>query len=330
MHVTRVLGTGSYLPDRILTNKDLEKMVDTNDEWVLERTGISSRRIAAADQATSDLGVEAAKRAMDAAGVSPADIDVIIFASVTSDQVMPSAACCLQAKLGCRTVMSFDLAAACSGFLYGMSVGDSFIRTGLYKTVLVVGAEVLSRFVDYKDRATCILFGDGAGAFVLGRGAPGDAAKSGVLAQYHASDGNLGDILKLPGGGSRFPASAQTLQENLHVVQMKGREVFKAAVRAMELGCRTTIAQAGISMEEIDWFVPHQANRRIIEGLGDALGFPNERLVTNVNVTGNTSSASIPIAFDQAVRDGRIQRGQTILMSAFGGGVTSGSMILQY
>jgi len=324
---TRILGTGSYLPTQRLTNRDLEKMVDTSDEWIRERTGINARHIAAPTEVTSDFALHAAQSALAAAGLQPQDLDAIIFGTVTPDQVMPSAACCLQAKLGCRPILAFDLSAACSGFLYGMALADGLLRSDSYRHVLVVGAETLSRIINYKDRTTCILFGDGGGAAVLGQS---QDKSQGILAHHMAADGQYGELLTLPGGGSRCPTSAETVSQGLHFVQMKGREIFKAAVRAMVSSAEETCARAQVSISEIDWFIPHQANTRIIETVGEQLGVPRQRVVVNIEETGNTSSATIPVAFDEAVRDGRIQRGQLVLFAAFGGGLTSGSVLFRY
>lgn len=328
MFASQILGTGSFLPEKRLTNRDLEKIVDTTHEWIVERTGISSRHIVDENEVTTDLAARAAHRALEAAGMKAGDIDAIIFATVTPDQVMPSAACGLQAKLGCKPVMAFDLSAACSGFLYGLTIADQFVKSGLHRNVLVVGAETLSRIMDYKDRTTCILFGDGAGAFIVGRAPEGSGAA--VLATAMEADGSFGDLLTLPGGGSKHPTTAATVEEGLQFVRMKGREIFKAAVRAMSSRCEEVLDRSRLTKDQIDWIVPHQANTRIIDALGDQLKIPQTKVVSNLAHTGNTSSASIPIAFDEAVRDGRIKRGQTILLGAFGGGLTSGAVVLKF
>lgn len=325
---TRISGTGSYLPEKILTNTDLEKMVDTNDAWITERTGIRHRHLAAPDQVTSDLAQIASERALKAANLSAQDLDMIIFCTVTGDQVMPSSACVLQKKLGARQIMSFDLSAACSGFLYGMTVADQFIRTGFYKHVLVVGAEVLHRYVNYKDRETCILFGDGAGAAVLSRAE--DGQESSILASHIHADGNLGDLFVLPAGGSAMPFSKEVLDNDLQYVKMKGREIFKNAVRTMTQCCQEALESTGLSIDEVNWLIPHQANIRILDAVAHYFGMPTERVVVTVGETGNTSAATIPIALDIAVRDGRIQRGQNVLLTAFGAGLTSGSLMLRY
>ena len=303
-------------------------MVDTTDAWITERTGIRSRHIAAPDQAASDLAVAAARRALEAAGLTPQDLDVIICATGTGDHVMPSTACLVQAKLGAPAIMAFDVAAACSGFIYALSVADAFVKAGSYRKVLVVGAEVLSRFTDYTDRGTCILFGDGAGAVVIGRAAPDE--DSGVLAQHFVADGSQAENLVIVAGGSRTPASAATVEARTHHLRMNGREVFRSAVRTMAECCARVLKTAGFAVDRVDWLIPHQANLRIIETVTERLKLPSEHLVLNIERTGNTSSASIPVAFDEAIRDGRIRRGQHVLMTAFGAGITSGAVLLRY
>lgn len=325
---SRVAGIGSYLPEKVLSNFDLEKMVETNNDWIIERTGIERRHIAAEGEATSDLSLQASLRALKDANLSPTDIDMIIVGTVTGDHQMPSTACYLQSKLGCGNIMAFDLNAACSGFLYGLSIADQFIRTGVYKNVLVVGAEVLHRFVNYADRETCILFGDGAGAWILSRAAEGDSQV--VLSTHNHADGNLAELLTLPGGGSKTPQSQAVLDNKLNYVHMKGREIFKNAVRTMAQCCQEALAQNNMTADQVDWVIPHQANKRIIEAVANQFDFPMERVIVYLHETGNTSSASIPLAFDWAVKNGKIKRGQTILLTAFGAGLTSGSAILRY
>jgi len=328
MYRTRISGSGSYLPEKLLTNTDLEKMVETNDAWIVERTGIKRRHLASPEQATSDLALIAAQRALAAAGLTANDLDMIVFCTVSPDHVTPSAACLLQKKLGARNIMAFDLSAACTGFVYGLTVADQFIKTGFYRHVLVVGAEVLHRLVNYKDRETCILFGDGAGAVIASR-ASGDETSE-IMGSHLAADGNLGDLFVLPGGGSAMPFSQKVLDEGLHYVRMKGREIFKNAVRTMSHSCQHVIESSGLSNDDINWLVPHQANIRILEAVAKHFGFPEERVVVTVDETGNTSAATVPIAFDTAIRDGRIQRGQYVLMTAFGAGLTSGSLLMRY
>lgn len=328
MYRSRVAGTGSYLPERILTNADLEKMVETSDQWIVERTGIRRRHIAAEDQVTSDLCVLAAEKALKHAGLEAKDLDGIIICTVSGDQVMPSTAATVQHKLGAGNVMAFDLSAACSGFVYGLSVADNMIRTGMLKNVLVVGAEILNRFVNYKDRDTCILFGDGAGAWILSRAEEGD--KNVILSSHLHADGSLGELFVLPAGGSKLPFSAQVLAESSQYVRMKGREIFKNAVRAMSACCQEALDANNVTAGEVDWMIPHQANNRIIEAVADYYEFPMSKVVVSVHETGNTSAASIPLAFEMAKEDGRIQRGNTILLTAFGAGLTSGSVLLRY
>ncbi|MFS4459934.1 beta-ketoacyl-ACP synthase III [Bdellovibrio sp. HCB2-146] len=325
---SRVSGIGSYLPEKVLTNHDLEKMVETSDQWIIERTGIERRHITPEGQATSDLALEASRRALADSKLNPEDIDMIIVGTVTSDRQMPSTACYLQSKLGCRNIVSFDLNAACSGFIYGLSIADQFIRTGMYKNILVVGAEVLHRFVNYKDRETCILFGDGAGAWILSRANEGDNQV--IHSSHMHADGNLAELLTLPGGGSLVPPSQAVLDSNMQYVSMKGREIFKNAVRAMAQCCQEALEANNTAPEQVDWIVPHQANKRIIEAVADQFKFPMEKVIVYLQETGNTSSASIPLAFDWAVQTGKIKRGQTILLTAFGAGLTSGSILLRY
>ncbi|MGE5085718.1 MAG: beta-ketoacyl-ACP synthase III [Bacillota bacterium] len=325
---SRVAGIGSYLPEKVLSNFDLEKMVETTNQWIVERTGIERRHIAAEGQGTSDLCAQAAQKALADANLTAQDIDMIIVGTVTGDRQMPSTACYVQSKLGCRNIVAFDLNAACSGFLYAVSIADQFIRTGMYKNVLVIGAEVLHRFVNYQDRETCILFGDGAGAWVLSRAADGD---QNVIASTHLhADGDLAELLTLPGGGSLMPQSQYVLDNKLNYVSMKGREIFKSAVRTMALCCKEALEANSMSPDQVDWIVPHQANKRIIEAVADQFNFPMDRVVVYLHETGNTSSASIPLAYDWAVKNGKIKRGQTILLTAFGAGLTSGSVLLRY
>lgn len=328
LYRSRVSGTGSYLPERVLTNADLEKMVDTNDQWIVERTGIKRRHMAAKDQATSDLCLIAAQRALKDAGLEPTDLDAIIVCTVSGDQVMPSTACVLQNKLGARNIMSFDLSAACSGFVYGLSVADQFVRTGMYKNILVVGAEVLHRFVDYTDRETCILFGDGAGAWIVSQTHAED--KNVIISSHNHADGSLGDLLTLTAGGSRFPFNEDTLASKNQFVKMKGRDIFKSAVRVMSAACGEALEANKVTAVDVDWIVPHQANLRIIEAVADRFDFPKEKVIITVDETGNTSAASIPLAFQIAKDAGKIQRGQTILLTAFGAGLTSGSLLMRY
>lgn len=328
LYSTRIAGTGSFLPNRLLTNFDLEKMVETNDQWILERTGISSRHIADKDQATSDLAYEAAKQAMSAAGITAQQIDAILVATVTGDQLMPNTACMLQSRLGCRSIMSMDLSAACSGFIYGTAIADQFIRTGMYENVLVIGAECLSRIMNYEDRGTCILFGDGAGAAIFSRAQKDSGSQ--IYSSHLGAQGSLGDLLTLTAGGSRLPFSQEVLDKKLHLVQMKGREVFKSAVRAIVERAQEALNASRMGVQDIDWVIVHQANIRIIEAVADMLGIPREKLLVNIRETGNTSSASIPILFDESVRGNKVKRGDVVLFAAFGAGLTSGSVLLKF
>jgi 3-oxoacyl-[acyl-carrier-protein] synthase III len=325
---TRVAGTGSYLPPKKLTNKDLERLVDTSDEWITERTGIRERSFAEEGQGPSDLALEAAKIALSTAKMEPKDLEAILFATVSPDQIMPNTACFLQQKLGARDIMSVDLSAACSGFLYGLTIADQFIRTGSYKTILVVGAEVLHHYVDYRDRNTCILFGDGAGAFVVTRAEDDDSST--IYSHHLHADGQIGHLLELKMGGSRMPPSREAIERGDHFMKMKGREIFKHAVRTMSQCCEEALTQNKMKPSDVDWVVPHQANTRIIEGVASLFGIPMSKVIVEIEDMGNTSAATVPIAFDRAVRDGRIQRGQNVLLTAFGAGITSGSVMMRY
>ncbi len=328
MFHSRIAGTGSYLPEKVLSNFDLEKLVDTSDQWIRERVGIEKRHLAAPGEKTSDLAYNASIKALAAARLQPSDLDMIIVCTISGDQIMPATACYLQSKLGCRSIPAFDLAAACSGFVYGLSVGDQFIRTGAQRNVLVVGAEIFHHFVDYKDRATCILFGDGAGAFILSRAETGD--DNIIISSHLQADGTLAELLTIAGGGSRSPHWAEAYSAGELFIKMNGREIFKHAVRTMSQSAKRCLDENQISMDELHWFVPHQANSRIMTSIADHLGLAQEKVISVVHEIGNNSSATIPIAFDMAVSDGRIQRGQTVLLAAFGAGLTSGSVLLRY
>jgi 3-oxoacyl-[acyl-carrier-protein] synthase-3 len=316
---SRILGTGSYLPARILTNADLEKLVETNDQWIVERTGIRERHIAAEGEFTSDLAIQAARAALDVAGLKPDDIDLLLVATTTPDLVFPSTACIVQSKLGMTNGKpAFDLQAVCSGFVYALSVADQFIKTGAARHVLVIGAETLSRITDWNDRSNCILWGDGAGAVVLGA-----SAEPGIIATHIHADGRHKELLRTttgPSTGLHEPA----------LMRMEGNAVFKMAVNTLDRIVDETLEANGLSKSDIDWLVPHQANIRIISATAKKLGMSMDNVVTTVAGHGNTSAASVPLAFDVAVRDGRIQRGQTVLMEAFGGGFTWGSALLKY
>jgi 3-oxoacyl-[acyl-carrier-protein] synthase-3 len=322
----RITGTGSYAPKKVITNHDLEKLVDTSDAWIIERTGIKERRIAEKGQTTSDLAYEASRKALKAAGLGADELDLILVATMTPDTILPSMGCVLQEKLGAKKAAAFDLAAACSGFIYGLSVADAFIRSETYKNVLLVGAEVLSRFTDWEDRTTCILFGDGAGAAVIQR----HAGKRGVLSTHLHSDGALGDLLHVPAGGALHPPSHETVRKRMHFIKMKGNETFKAAVRALEGVAQEALDHNKIKAGEIDFLVPHQANLRIIQAMAQRLGMPMEKVVLTLPKYGNTSAASIPMALDEAVRDGRIRENHLLLFEAFGGGLTWASALVRW
>lgn len=322
----RIISTGSFAPEKRLTNFDLEKIVDTSDEWITERTGIKERRIADAKQAASDLAYEASKRALKNADLKAKDLDLIIVATVTGDMPVPSTGCLLQARLEAKNAAAFDINAACSGFIYALSVADSFIKTGKYKKVLVVGSEVLSKFTDWEDRSTCVLFGDGAGAVVL---EPTDEER-GIISTHIYSDGKLGDLLHTPGGGSRNPASKETIKKRMHYIKMKGNETFKVAVRTLENLVVETLKINNIKPSQLSLLIPHQANLRIITATAERLGLPLERVLINLDRYGNTSAASIPIALDEAVRTRRIREGDYILLEAFGGGLTWGSALIKW
>jgi 3-oxoacyl-[acyl-carrier-protein] synthase-3 len=318
MSYSRILGTGGYLPERVMTNADLEAVVDTTDAWIRERTGIEKRHLVSEGETCTDLAEAASLRALEAAGVSADALDLILVATTTPDQFFPSTACLLQQRLGVHGCAAFDLQAVCTGFVYALSVADKFIRTGAARRALVVGAETLSRVLDWKDRGTCVLFGDGAGAVVLGA-----ADEPGIISSHLHADGAYKDLLQIPGGIGNGDC------ENAYL-EMKGNEVFRMAVTTLGRIVDETLEANGLSKADIDWLIPHQANIRIIQATARKLDLPMERVVVTVAEHGNTSAASIPLAFDQAVRDGRIQRGEMVLMEAFGGGFTWGSVLARY
>ncbi len=327
MYGSRIGGTGASVPDRVLTNADLERIINTSDEWIVTRTGISERRIAEDDQATSDLAEQAARGALEAASVDPLDVDLILVCTVTPDMFFPSTGCVLQARLGASHAAAFDLSAACSGFIYGLSVANAYLRTGVMRNILVIGAETLSKVVDWNDRATCVLFADGAGAAVVQR-TTGDSR---ILSTHLYADGSKGKQLIIPGGGSRHPISQKMLDENLAKIKMaNGNEVFKEAVRSMEDAAMAALKANGAEVSDIDLFIPHQANARIIYAVAQRLGLPSERIVVNIGRFGNTSAASIPMALDEAVRAGRLKPGNLVLLAAFGGGLTWGSALIRW
>lgn len=320
----RIAGTGSYLPERILSNRELESMVDTTDEWIRERTGIERRHIAAETQTTADLAEQAARRAMEAAGVTAADIDFIVVGTTTPDVVFPNVGCLLQERLGIRGCPAFSVEAACSGFMYALSIAERFIATGRVACALVIGAETLSRIVDWSDRSTCVLFGDGAGAVVLK-----PASEPGIIACQLGADGHYKDLLYHPYGPSRCPGPVFGDQDG-HFIHMKGNEVFKVAVKTLEGIAEKMLADNGVDAAEIDWLIPHQANLRIIQATAKRLRLPMERVILTLQDHGNTSAASIPMALDAAVRDGRVKRGELLLLEGFGGGFTWGACLLRF
>jgi 3-oxoacyl-[acyl-carrier-protein] synthase-3 len=323
---SRILGTGAYAPERVLTNHDLEKLVDTSDQWITERTGIKQRHIAREDETASDMAVVAARRALEMAGLTAADLDMIIVGTISGDLPMPACAVFVQQKLGAGPIPSFDVSAACAGFLYSMSIADQFIRSGLHKNILIVGVELLSRVVDWQDRTTCVLFGDGAGAAVLGP-AVGDGR--GVLSTKLYSDANLAESLCIPAGGSKEPITPESLKARRDKVHMVGQDIFKSAVKNLSSASRSALIDAKMDADSVRWVVPHQANLRIISQVALRLDIPMERFVLNIDRYGNTSSASIPIALDEACRDGRIKPGDTVLMCALGAGISWGSALVR-
>lgn len=321
-----IYGIGSHVPDRILTNADLEKLVDTSDEWILTRTGISERRIVAEGQATSDLAVEAARRALEHAGLSAHDVDLIIVATATPDMPFPAVSNLVQDRIGADHAAAFDLAAACAGFIYGLATGAQFIQSGLYRHVLVVGADALSRMVNWKDRSTCVLFGDGAGAAVLGPVPEG----AGMLSFDLGSDGSGAELLCVEAGGSRLPATAETVEKMQHTIRMNGSEVFKFAVRAIEESTRRALDRAGLTTDDVDCFIAHQANLRILDAAAKRLELPPQRVFTNVHKYGNTSAASVPIAMVEALAEGRFGPGDTLALVGFGAGLSWASTIMTW
>ncbi|MET3288435.1 UNVERIFIED_CONTAM: 3-oxoacyl-[acyl-carrier-protein] synthase-3 [Brevibacillus sp. OAP136] len=321
-----ILGTGSYTPERVLTNADLEKMVETNDEWIVTRTGIRERRISSKEQASSDLAYEAAQRALKKANITAEELDMIIVATVTPDMMFPSTACILQDKLGAKKASALDISAACTGFLYGVTTASQFIANGMYRYVLVIGVESLSKITNYEDRNTCVLFGDGAGAAILGPVPEGYGFKAFEL----GADGSGGELLNLPAGGSRLPATAETVEQGLHYMYMAGSEVFKFAVRVMNSATETVLEKAGLEKESIDLLVPHQANLRIIEAALKRFGLSEDKVAINLDRYGNMSSASIPVALDEAVEAGRVKEGDNLVLVGFGGGLTWGAALLTW
>ena len=321
-----ILGTGHSYPEGILTNADLEKIVETSDEWITSRTGIKQRRKAAPGEYTSQFAVRASHEAIDRAGIDPNEIDLILCATVTPDQILPATACLIQAQLGANKAAAMDIVAACSGFLYGLSIANPMIGSGQIKYALVIGAELLTRYVDYTDRSTCILFGDGAGAAILG---PVEEGR-GILAARIRSDGRYEEQLYAPGGGTKGGFSAETIARGDHFFKMKGHEVFKVAVRSMSEISRGVLCEAGLKTDDIDLFIPHQANQRITDAVANALNVDESKVFSNIAKHGNTSSASIPIGLDECVETGRIKKDDVILMASFGGGFTWGAVAMRW
>ncbi len=321
-----IIGTGSYVPERVLTNADLEKMVDTNDEWIVTRTGIKERRIAADDESTSDLAAKAALAAMENAGITADEIDLILVATVTPDMFFPSTACFVQTKIGATNAACFDVSAACSGFLYAVEIAQQFITSHTYDTILVIGAEKLSSIVDWTDRNTCVLFGDGAGAAILRHRGGGH----GVVSTFMGSDGGLSDILYIPGGGSRFPINKDNADQRLNCIKMNGKETYKHAVTSMLEATQRVLADANLKPEDLACIIPHQANLRIIEAIAHRLKIPMDRFMINLDRYGNTSAAAVAIALDEANRTGRMEVGDYVLLVVFGGGLTWASSVIQW
>jgi 3-oxoacyl-[acyl-carrier-protein] synthase III len=322
----RIIGTGCYLPERVLSNHDLEKMVETSDEWIVTRTGMKERRIAREDESASDMGYEAALHAIKAANISPEMIDLILVATITPDYTFPSTACLLQARLKAVNAAAIDIQAACTGYIYALSQAKAYIDSGLYKNILIVAAEKLSSIVNYKDRNTCVLFGDGASACIVSDCGKGLVVRDVCL----GADGELAELLILPAGGSRRPASTQTVADGLHYLQMGGKETYKHAVRRMEMASKQCLDRAGLAESEISWIVPHQANVRIIEGIAKRFGVPMERVYLTIHKYGNTSSSSVGIALDELLREKGMKRGENLLLVAFGAGLTWGASILTW
>jgi 3-oxoacyl-[acyl-carrier-protein] synthase III len=324
---SRIIGTGSYVPERIVTNDELARIVDTSDEWIRQRVGIRERRYAAKDEASSDMAAKAAKRALEAAGIGPDGLDMIIVGTITPDMQIPACAAFVQKHLGCKNIPAFDISAACAGFLFGMSMADQYIRTGTVRTVLVVGVETLTSITNFEDRGTCVLFADGAGAVVLSR--TDDDSQGLLLSTRIYTDSSLTDSLCIPAGGSREPLTLESIKSQRNKVYMNGQDVFRVAVRKLTSAALSAIEDSGLVASQIDWVVPHQANLRIINQVAARLGVPYERVIINIETRGNTSSASIPIALDEAVRDGRIVPGNIVLMTALGAGISWASALVR-
>lgn len=327
---SKILATGSAFPARRVSNNEIAERVETSDEWIFERTGIRARRVAdpKLGETTSEFGFRAAKMALSRAQLSPNDIDLILFATVTPDHSMPNTACIIQEKLGCKRAGALDLSAACSGFVYGLSVADAFIRMGQFKNILLLGGEVLSSIVNWDDRGTCILFGDGAGSAIITRAEPGE--KSELISHHLYADGWSKDLLHVPAGGSAMPLTPEIVEQKLHMVHMKGKEIFKVAVKMLADCATEALEKNGYTVEDLDWFVPHQANLRIIEAVARRLDLPMSKVILNIEEFANTSAGTVPTAFDEAVTSGKIKRGDLVLFDVFGAGITYGSSLFRY
>jgi 3-oxoacyl-[acyl-carrier-protein] synthase-3 len=326
MRKVSILGLGGYIPEKIVTNQDMEKVLDTSDEWITTRTGIKERRFAADNELTSDLAAAASIKALEDANLKPEDIELIILATNSPDKLFyPATACIVQDKIGARNAAAFDLLAGCTGWIYAATVGAQFVQTGMYKSVLVIGAEIITRMMDKEDRSTYVLFGDGAGAAVLG-----PSENGGFLAYELFADGSLSQHLEIEGGGTAMPFTREVLDKKLYYTKMNGREIFKFSVREIERMSNVVLEKAGLSVENVDWFIPHQANIRIIDAGVRRMGFPNEKVVVTIDKFGNSSAASVPVALDKIYREGKIKKGDKILMVSFGAGMTSGGVILEW
>jgi 3-oxoacyl-[acyl-carrier-protein] synthase III len=323
-----ISGTGRYLPKKILNNFDLEKIVDTSDEWIRTRTGMFERRVAADDEANSDLAYNAAVKALESANLKAKNIDMIIIGSVTNDHPFPSTACILMKKLGIKNIPGFDLSAGCTGWIYAMNVAKQYIETGVHENILVVGVEILTRVTNYADRNTCILFGDGAGAVVVSRATSKNISR--FIDSELSADGTHNDLLMQAAGGSKMPASKESVEKNLHTVYMEGNKIFKLAVKSMYSVCDTVLKRNNMDIHSVDWLITHQANMRIIEALGKRMKIDKEKVIVNIEKYGNTSAATIPIALDEVARSNKIRKGDIILMASFGAGLTSGSLLIRY
>lgn len=328
MPLARIVGTGRFLPDNVVSNRDLAEQMDTSDEWIFSRTGIRERRISPADgMSTADMGAAAARQAMERAGVEPGEVDILILSTATPDRWLPSTACDTQAILGCGNAVAFDVMAACSGFIYGVSMAEGYLAAGRGEVALVISTEKMSAIVDWEDRTTCVLFGDGAGAAVV---RPANGERRGILSSHLRSDGNLADLLNRPGGGAIHPMSEAVLNDRSHLVRMNGREIFKNAVRSMADACERALAHAGLTADDIDILIPHQANIRIIEATAKYAGIPMDKVYVNVDRYGNMSSATVPVALDEALEQGLVKEGSNVLIVAFGAGLTWGAMALRW